>query len=100
VAPAIVEERLDSLEARVMSLERLVAGIDDWRRETRILHEDVIGRMQLLGEGFAAQFATLTERLEAQDQKIGTLATRDEIRTLFGELNARLRALENRPSQG
>ena len=92
--PTAVEERFDSLDARVTALEHVVARIDDWRRETRVLHEDVIGRIQLLGEGIAAQIATLSASV--QEQKLETLATRAEMRSMFDEVNARLRALENK----
>ena len=78
------------------SLEHVVARIDDWRRETRVLHEDVIGRIQLLGEGIAAQIATLSDKVSAQERKLESLATQAEMRSMFDEVNARLSALENK----
>lgn len=96
MGPTAVEERFDSLEARVTALEHLVARIDDWRRETRVLNEDVIGRIQLLGEGIAAQIATLSDKVSAQERKLDSFATRAEMRSMFDEVNARLRALESK----
>lgn len=82
------------------SLEHVVERIDDWRRETRVLHEDVIGRIQLLGEGIAAQIATLSDKVSAQERKLEAFATRAEMRSMFDEVSARLRALGSKRRGG
>ena len=107
-APLRVEQRLSALEERMTALERLPermdrfesemvqlraemrAGfaaaddrlsvrIEDSRRETRVLHEDVIARIALLGEGLVANNQALAS----------------EMRAMFETVNSRLAALEN-----
>ena len=92
-----VEERLSALEERMTALEglpdrmdrlerviaTLSARIEDSRREARVLHEDVIARFELLGEGLAAN-----------RQALAGLSA--EMRAMFDAVNSRLTAVENR----
>ena len=117
-APLLIEERFQRLEARMTALEHLpdrierlesqvvhlrdevremreeLGGrIDDSRRETRLLHEDVLGRIVVIGEGVAAQ----TEKIASREGKITALsakidAARDENRLMFEQLLARVEA--------
>ena len=96
-APLRVEQRLSTLEERMTALEqlpdrmdrldrvirKLSARIEDARRETRVLHEDVIGRLSLLGEGLAANSQTLAE-----------------MRAMFDTVSSRLATIENRLPAG
>ena len=60
--------------------ERLSTRIEDARRETRVLHENVIGRIVVMGEGFAANVSlsadtraaleTVSERLAAIESRL------------------------------
>ena len=60
--------------------DRLSGRIEDARRETRVLHEDVIARIVLLGEGLTASNQALA----------------GEMRAMFEALNSRLTAVEDR----
>jgi vacuolar-type H+-ATPase subunit I/STV1 len=50
----------------------LTARIEDARRETRVLHEDVVGRIAVIGEGFD----TLSQRLDRTDAKLDLILAR------------------------
>lgn len=63
--------------------DRLSVRIEDSRRETRVLHEDVIARIALLGEGLAAN-----------GQAIAGLS--GEMRAMFETVNSRLTVMEDR----
>ena len=92
-----VEQRLSALEERMTALGRLPdrldrlerviatlsARIEDSRRETRVLHEDVIARFALFGEGRAANSQALA-------------ALSGEMRAMFEAVNSRLTAIEDR----
>ena len=110
-AAAATEERLRRLEARMTALEQfphrmdrfalhmerlehridqvgaqLSERIDDARRETRVLHEDVLGRIAVIREGFAAQ----------GDVFARMVTTLDESRTLLDTVLTRVMAIESR----
>lgn len=122
-APLRVEERLSSLEARMTAVEQLrdemrtghvmivtalTEQIEESRRYTRVLHEDVLGRIRVIVEGLAAQtakiasqddklarhgekLASLDDKLASQDDKLASqnekLTTLDEkLATLDGKL--------------
>lgn len=114
-APLRVEQRLTALEARMTALEQLparmdrlatemvelrsemrdefaavrgelAARIEDSRRETRVLHEDVIGRIAVLGEGLTAHGQALTA-LSAETRTMTEM---------FDTVSSRLAAIENR----
>lgn len=91
-----VEERLASVEARMSVLDELPAQInrlrdellvriDDARRETRLLHEDVLGRIAVIGEGFTAQGDVISRMV----------TTLDDSRTLLDTVLTRLMAIES-----
>ena len=63
--------------------DRLSVRIEDSRRETRVLHEDVIARIAVLGEGLAAN-----------SQAIAGLS--GDMRAMFDAVNSRLTAIEKR----
>lgn len=63
--------------------ERLTARIEDSRRETRVLHEDVIARIALLGEGLATQ-----------GQALASLSS--DTKAIFDTLTVRLTVIEDR----
>lgn len=112
-APLRVEERLVSLEARMNAIEQLPgrmdrmelqlmelrggvaasrnelsARIDDARREMRVLHEDLLGRIAVIGEGLT----TLSERVDDQFiQLTGVIdASRTEMRETVAQILTRL----------
>ena len=78
---AAVRSEIVAGDDRVMAT--LSSRIEDSRRETRLLHEDVIGRIALLGEGLAANTQTLAE-----------------MRAMFDTVSSRLTAIENRLPAG
>lgn len=97
-----LDHRMDRLESEVVQLrtemhgefaavrseiaavdDRLSVRIEDARRETRVLHEDVIGRLSLLGEGLAANSRALA-------------GLSGEMRAMFDTVSSRLTAIENR----
>ena len=75
---AAVRSEIAAGDAHVMST--LSARIEDSRREARVLHEDVIARIALLGEGLTASNQALA----------------GEMRATFEAVNSRLTAIENR----
>ena len=75
---AAVRGEIAAGDDRVMTT--LSARIEDSRRETRVLHEDVIARFALLGEGLTASNQALV----------------GEMRAMFDAVNSRLTAIENR----
>ena len=65
---------------------RLAARIEDSRRETRVLHEDVIARIAVLGEG-----------LWTHGQALAALSAETRaMREMFDTVSSRLAAIENR----
>ena len=58
-----LEIRMDRLEVQMVGTrEELVARLDDTRREMRVLHEDALGRIAVIGEGLT----TLSQRVDYQ----------------------------------
>lgn len=111
--PAPLEDRLQRLETRMTALEQLPermdqmelqlvelrgdvaasrdelrAGIDDTRREMRVLHEDVLERIAVIGEGLT----TLSERIDYQFiQLTGFIdVSRTEMRETLAQILTRL----------
>lgn len=81
---AEMRDEFAAVRGEIASVDaRLAARIDDSRRETRVLHEDVIARIAVLGEGLAAHGQTLA----------GLSA---ETRAMFDTVSARLAAIEDR----
>ena len=78
---AAVRVEMAAGDERVMV--RLTARIEDARRETRVLHEDVIGRIALLGEGLAATNHALA-------------VFSSDTRAMFDALGSRLATIEDR----
>jgi hypothetical protein len=70
----------------VMILTALTEQIEESRRETRVLHEDVLGRIRVVGEGLAAR----DEKIDTLGDKIDT--AQGENRTMFEQLLARIEA--------
>ena len=112
-APTPLEHRLERLETRMTALEQLPgrmermeiqlvelrgevtgsrdalsARIDDTRREMRVLHEDVLGRIAVIGEGLT----TLSERVDYQFiQLTGFIdVSRTEMRETLAQILTRL----------
>lgn len=86
--------RMDGVES---ALTVLTARLDDTRREMRVLHEDVLGRIAVIGEGLT----TLSERV---DYQITTLsdkidAARGETRLMFEQVFARFDAPGTAPKR-
>ena len=87
-APLRVEQRLGLLEARMTALEislrdemrmghvmivtALTEQIEESRRHARVLHEDILDRLRLIGERLAAH----DERFDVQDAKIDALVVK------------------------
>ena len=117
--PAPVEDRLQRLETRMTALEQLPermdrmelqlvelrgdvaasrnelsARIDDTRREMRVLHEDLLGRIAVIGEGLT----TLSERVDDQFiQLTGVIdASRTEMRETVAQILTRLDSPRNK----
>src|SRR5688572_16867427 len=65
---------------------RLSASIEDSRRESRVLHEDVIARIAVLGKGLAAHGQALAA-LSAETRAM---------REMFDTVSSRLTGIENR----
>lgn len=111
-ARSTIEERLASVEARMSALDHLPAQvnrlesemremhaellerIEDARRETRVLHEDALGRIAVIGEGLT----TLSERADYQFiQLTGFIdASRTEMRETLAQILTRLDTPQNR----
>jgi hypothetical protein len=84
-APLRVEQRLGLREARMTALEislrdemrtghvmivtALTEQIEESRRHARVLHEDILDRLRLIGERLAAH----DDRFDVQDAKIDAL---------------------------
>ena len=102
--PLPIEEWLDLLDARLIALEQLpdrmdrletgmdqlLARVDDTRREMRVLHEDVLGRIAVIGE----ELTTLSERVDYQFTALTGMidASRTEALAMFADVLARLDA--------
>ena len=96
-----VEERFGSVEAPLSALdhlpaqvnrlksriremrEELLRRIDDARREARVLHENAIGRIAMIGEGLDALSqkvdrldTTLSQRIDGADAKLDLILAR------------------------
>ena len=92
-----LETRLQRLETRMTALEQLPARmdgvesalvalsarIDDTRREMHVLHEDVLGRIAVIGEGLDALSqkvdrldTTLSRRIDGTDAKLDLILAR------------------------
>ena len=72
--------RMDSVES---ALAALSARIDDARREARVLHENAIGRIAMIGEGLDALWqkvdrldTTLSQRIDGTDAKLDLILAR------------------------
>lgn len=78
--------REDMRTGHVMILTALTEQIEESRRETRVLHEDVLGRIRVVGEGLAAR----DEKIDTLGDKIDT--AQGENRTMFEQLLARIEA--------
>ena len=106
--PAPLEDRLQHLETRMTALEQLPARmdrmeiqlvelrgdlaasrdelgarIDDTQREMRVLHEDVLGRIAVIGEGLDALSqkvdrldTTVSQRIDGTDAKLDLILAR------------------------
>lgn len=91
----------------VMIVTELTEQIEDSRRYTRLLHEDVLGRIRVIGEGLRVQ----TEKIAGQDERITTLsermttlsdkidAARGETRLMFEQVFLRLDAPRTKPKR-
>ena len=80
------ELRMERLEHRIDQVEaQLSERIDDARRETRVLHEDVLGRIAVIGEGFTAQGHVIARMV----------TTLDDSRTLLDTVLTRIMAIES-----
>lgn len=77
--------RMDRVESAVAALS---ARIDDTRREMRVLHEDVLGRIAVIGEGLT----TLSERVDYQFIQLTGLidVSRTEMRETLAQILTRL----------
>ena len=119
-----LEDRLQRLETRMTALEQLpgrmdrmeiqlvelrgdhaasrnalIARIDDTRREMRVLHEDVLGRIAVIGEGLAANVTglrALEDKVDRMDARLSSAidASRAETRAMFEQVFHRLDALK------
>lgn len=79
-----VSDQFAAVRTELVSVDgRLSARIEDSRRETRVLHENVIGRFALLGEGLGTNSHALA-------------GLSSEMRLMFDALSSRLTAIENR----
>ena len=94
-APTPLEHRLQRLETRMTALEqlpermeRMEIQLDNARREMRVLYEDVLGRIAVIGDGLI----TLSERVDYQfDQLTGLIdASRTELRETLAQILTRL----------
>jgi hypothetical protein len=72
--------RMDRVEP---ALTALSACIDDARREARVLHENAIGRIAMIGEGLDALSqkvdrldTTLSQRIDGADAKLDLILAR------------------------
>ena len=76
---------MDRVESAVAALS---ARIDDTRREMRVLHEDVLGRIAVIGEGLT----TLSERVDYQFIQLTGLidVSRTEMRETLAQILTRL----------
>ena len=125
--PLSIEERLSDLETRMTTLEQfreeirtghvmivteLTERIEGSRRETRLLHEDALGRIAVIGEGLAVVregLAANVAGLRALDEKVDRIDSRlsgaidtlgAQMRAMFEQVFTRLDALtaaRNRP---
>ena len=104
MARQVLETRVESLERRMTTLEQLPERLDRLesqilqfreevgdefsavRREMRVLHEDVLGRIAVIGEGFAAQGDVIARMV----------TTLDESRTVLDTVLTRVMAIESR----
>ena len=99
------EIRTGDEETRRVLREEIRAGDEETRRFSRILHEDAMSRIAILGEGLAAN----GEAIQALDEKVNTIhtslsraidASRAETRAMFEQVINRLDAstsTRNRP---
>ena len=89
------EIRAGNEETRLVLREEIRTGDEETRRFSRILHEDAVGRISIIGEGLAAN----TEAIQALDEKVDTIHTglsraidesRAETRAMFEQVFSRL----------
>ena len=88
--------RMDRMELQLVEVRgdivafrnELSARIDDTRREMRVLHEDVLGRIAVIGEGLT----TLSARVDYQFIQLTALidGTRTETRETLAQILRRL----------
>ena len=71
---AAVRREMATGDDRVMTT--LSARIEDARRETRVLHEDVIDRIALLGEGLRASSDALAFEMRAMGLRLTAIENR------------------------
>ena len=89
--------RLEAVESQLVQMstriERISVQVDDARRETRVLHEDVLARIRLVGEALTAN----SEKIATQDGSIVTLSTRvDTLSTRVDALSTKVDALSTK----
>ena len=89
--------RLEGVESQLVQMSTRIDGIsvqvDDARRETRVLHEDVLARIRLIGEALAVN----SEKIATQDGSFVTLSTRvDTLSTRVDALSTRVDTLSTR----
>ena len=80
---------LEQLPARLDRVESTLSNrIDDVRREMRVLHEDVLGRIAVVAEGVT----TLSERVDYQFIQVTGLidGARTEMRETLAQILTRL----------
>ena len=81
------ELRMEGLEHRIDQVEaQLSERVDEARRETRVLHEEVLGRIAVIGEGLTAQGDVIARMV----------TTLDESRTVLDTVLTRVMAIESR----
>lgn len=76
-----VHREITAADERVMTI--LTARIEDSRREMRVLHEDAIARIAVIGEGLAANSQTLA-------------SFASETKAMFETVSGRLTGIESR----
>ena len=91
------EIRAGDEETRRVLREEIRAGDQETRRFSRVLHEDALSRIAVIGEGLAAN----GEAIKALDEKVNTIqttllhaidASRAETRAMFEQVVTRLDA--------
>ena len=90
--------RMERMEIQLVeSRDALSARIDDARREMRVLHEDVLGRIAVIGDGLII----LSERVDYQFVQLTGLidASRTEMRETLAQILRRLDTPQKKKSR-